>query len=81
MKLKRILTGAAAALLLAGTGAAQANSAKSLSLSQSPAIDRASTAVSESNQATGGFLIPVLAVIAIVGVILIVSGGDDSDSP
>ncbi len=80
MKLKNILTGASAALLLAGSGVAQANTAKSLSLSQSPAVARAASTTDKSNQAAGGFLIPVLAVIAVVGVILIVSGGDDSDS-
>lgn len=80
MKLKNILAGASAALLLTGASVAQANSAKSLSLSQSPAVTRAASATPESNQAAGGFLIPLLAVVAIVGVILIVSDGDDSDS-
>ena len=79
MKLKNMLAGASAALLLVGANVAQANSAKSLSLAHSPAVDRASTDASESNKAVGGFLIPLLAVVAVVGVILVVSG-DDSDS-
>lgn len=80
MKLTKILAGASAALLIASTGVAQANSAKSLSLSNSAAV-RASTNAGKSNEAAGGFLIPLIAVVAVVGGILIISDDDDdSDS-
>ncbi len=77
MKLKTIFAGASAALLLASTGVAQANSAKALSLSNSPAA-RASTEAGDSNAAAGGFLIPAIAIVAIIAGVLIIS--DDSDS-
>lgn len=79
MTFKNILGAASAALLLAGTGAAQANSAKSLSLSNAPV--RAATTVGESNEAAGGFIIPLIAVAAIVlGVVVAVDGDDEADS-
>ncbi len=77
--IKNILGAASAALLLAGAGAAQANSAKSLSLSNAPV--RASTAVGESNEAAGGFIIPLVAAAAIVlGIVVAVDGDDEPDS-
>ncbi len=76
---KAILTAASAALLMAGT-AAQANSAKSLSLSNSPA--RAATAAGDSNEAAGGFIVPLLAVVAVIlGIVVAVDGDDSPDSP
>lgn len=72
--MKKILAAAATAALLMGS-AAQASSAQSLSLKNAP---RASTVAGESNEAVGGFLIPLIAVIAVIGGILIIS--DDSDS-
>ncbi|MCP3732879.1 hypothetical protein M9978_20890 [Sphingomonas sp. MG17] len=77
MNLNNFLTGASAALLLASAGVAQANSAKSLSLSSSGAV-RAASMAGDSNEGVGGFLIPAIAIIAIIGGILIIS--DDSDS-
>lgn len=77
MKLTKILAGASAALLLASTGVAQANSAKSLSLANAPAA-RAATNAGNSNEAAGGFLIPAIAIVAIIAGVLIIS--DDSDS-
>ncbi|MCP3731596.1 hypothetical protein M9978_14305 [Sphingomonas sp. MG17] len=77
---KTIIAAASAALMLAGIGAAQANSAQSLSLSGSPA--RAATAADESNELRGGFIIPAIAVIAIIlGILAATSGDSHPDSP
>lgn len=76
---KNIVGAASAVLLLASAGAAQANAAKSLSLSNSPV--RAATVAGDSNEAAGGFLVPLLAVAAIVlGVVVAVDGDDEPDS-
>lgn len=81
--LKKIATVASAALLLASTaGVAQASSAQALSLANSPALDRAASNGEEANEAVGGFLIPAVAIIAVIGGAIILSDDDDSpDSP
>lgn len=75
--LKKVALAASAALLMASTaGVAHANSAKALSLSTSPEIARASSDGSEANEAAGSFLIPAVAVVAIIVGVLVVSGDD-----
>lgn len=79
VKLKQIAVAASAALVLASTaGVAQASSAQSLSLKNSGAV-RAASSSEKSNEAVGGFLIPLLAVLAIAGGILIISNDSDSN--
>ena len=70
-------TAAIAAVTMA-VSPAMASSASKLSLSNAP---RVSTQADESNEAAGGFLIPLLAVAAIVvGVVAATSGDDEPDS-
>jgi hypothetical protein len=78
--LKKIATAASAALLLASTaGVAQASSAQALSLSKTVSVDRASSKGEKANEAVGGFLIPAVAVIAVITGAIILS--DDDDEP
>ncbi len=78
--LKKIATAASAALLLASTaGVAQASSAQALSLSKTVSVDRASSKGEKANEAVGSFLIPAVAIIAVIGGAIILS--DDDDEP
>ncbi len=81
MKLYRHIIGTALATALVATSAVAQPAATKLSLSKSAKAGelRAGTAKGKSNRAVGGFLIPAIAIIAIIGGVLIVS--DDSDSP
>ena len=79
MRLAKMMTAVAACSL--AVSPAIASSASKLSLSSSDAA-RASTDAGRSNEAAGGFLIPVLAVIAIIGgIVVLVDGDDEPDSP
>lgn len=69
---------AVAACSLAATPALAASSASKLSIAGVTG-ERASTAAGESNEAVGGFLIPAIAIIAIIGAVVLISD-DDSDS-
>lgn len=76
MRFAKTLMAVAACSL--ATAPALANSASKLSLSGQA---RAATVAGESNEAAGGFLIPLLAVAAIaLGVIVAVDGDDEPDS-
>jgi hypothetical protein len=78
MRLAKMMTAVAACSL--AVSPAIASSASKLSLSGSSAV-RASTAAGQSNEAAGGFIIPLLAVAAIVlGVVVAVDGDDEPDS-
>lgn len=80
MRLAKILT-AVAACSLATTSVLAAPAASKLSLSSSKSV-RASTEAGDSNQAAGGFLIPLIAVVAVIGGIIILVDEDDTpDSP
>lgn len=80
MRLAKFLT-AVAACSLATTSVLAAPAASKLSISGSKSV-RASTGVGESNQAAGGFLIPLIAVAAIIaGIIIAVDEDDEPDSP
>ena len=77
MRFAKTLMAVAACSL--ATAPALANSASKLSLSSSAA--RASTDAGESNEAAGGFIIPLLAVAAVVlGIVVAVDEDSDPDS-
>lgn len=79
MRLAKMMM-AVAACSLAASPALAASSASKLSISNSSAV-RASSETGKSNEAVGGFLIPLLAVVAIIGgVIVAVDGDDEPDS-
>lgn len=76
MRFTKTLMAVAACSL--ATAPALANSASKLSLSGAP---RAATVAGESNEAAGGFIIPLAAVAAIVlGVLVAVDSDDEPDS-
>jgi hypothetical protein len=76
MRLAKIATAVAACSL--AVSPALASSASKLSLSNAP---RAATQVEESNEQAGGFIVPLLAVAAIVlGVVVAVDGDNEPDS-
>ncbi len=80
MRLAKMMM-AAAACSLAVAPAIASTSASKLSLSSADAV-RASTAAGKSNQAAGGFLIPLIAVAAVIaGIIVLVDEDDTPDSP
>ena len=80
MRLAKMMT-ALAACSLAVSPAIASSAASKLSLSGSDAV-RASTDTGRSSEAAGGFLIPLLAVVAVIGGILVLVDGDDTpDSP
>lgn len=80
MRLAKMMM-AVAACSLATSPALAASSASKLSLSNADVV-RASTNAGESNEAAGGFIIPLLAVAAVIGgIIILVDGDDDPDSP
>jgi len=74
MRFAKTLMAVAACSL--ATAPALANSASKLSLSGGQA--RASTDVGESNEAVGGFLVPLIAVIAIIGGVIVAVDSDDT---
>ena len=74
MRFAKTLMAVAACSLAAAP--ALANSASKLSLSGGQA--RVSTEAGESNEAVGGFLIPLIAVVAVIGGVLVAVDGDDS---
>lgn len=78
MRFAKTLMAVAACSL--ATAPALANSASKLSLSSAQPA-RAATVAGESNEAAGGFIIPLLAVAAIVlGVLVAVDSDDEPDS-
>lgn len=80
MRLAKMMMGVAA-LSLAVSPAIASSAASKLSLSTSDAV-RASTDTGRSNEQVGGFLIPLLAVVAVIGGVLVLVDEDDTpDSP
>ena len=80
MRLAKMMM-AVAACSLATTPVLAAPAASKLSVSASKSV-RASTSAGKSNEAAGGFLIPLIAVVAIIGgIIIAVDGDDEPDSP
>lgn len=80
MRLAKMMM-AVAACSLAVSPAIASSAASKLSLSTSSAA-RASTDADRSNEAVGGFLVPLLAVVAVIGgIIIAVDGDDEPDSP
>lgn len=84
--LRKLLAGAAALAMttspvIAAVPTAQSAAAK-LSIAKSvPASARASAPAGKS-KAAGGFLLPAIAVVAvIIGIVLITDGDDEPDSP
>ncbi len=73
--IKKLMTGAAALSLVAVPVAAQAATAAKLSLSQDV---RAGKTVDGAQQVRGGFIIPLIALIAIILGIIAVADSDDS---
>lgn len=76
MRLAKMMM-AAAAVSLAVSPAIASTAASKLSLSSADAV-RASTASGKSNQDAGGFLIPLLAVVAVIGGVLVLIDEDDT---
>lgn len=71
---------AAAAMSLA-VAPAMANSASKLSISSSQPA-RATTVAGESNELRGGFIIPLVALVAVIlGILAATSGDSEPDSP
>lgn len=76
MRLVKIATAVAACSL--AVSPALASSASKLSLSNA---SRAASQVDESNEQAGGFIIPLIAVAAVVlGVVVAVDGDNEADS-
>lgn len=79
MRLAKMMT-AVAACALVTTPVLAAPAASKLSISAAKSV-RASTGAAEANEAAGGFLLPLLAVIAIgAGIFFAVDGDDKPDS-
>jgi hypothetical protein len=80
MRLAKFLTAVAvASLATAPVMAESANSATKLSVAKTA---RAATPARQANEAVGGFLIPLLAIIAVIGGALAATGGSsEPDSP
>lgn len=77
MRLAKMLTAVSVVSLIA-TPVMASTSASKLSLSQA----RVATKAAKSNKAVGGFLIPLIAVIAVIGgVVVAVDDNDEPDSP
>ena len=73
-----------ASLSLLAAGSAQAAPAQSLSLTNAPEVRRAATPPGDSNAAgnTGFYIVgAIVAGLAIWGIVELVSGDDDPDSP
>lgn len=80
MRLAKMML-AAAAVSLAVSPAVASTAASKLSLSSTDAV-RASTSTGKSNEEVGGFLVPLLAVVAVIGGALVLIDEDDTpDSP
>jgi len=48
----------------------------------SAAVERSGAATSDANELRGGFIIPLIAIIAVIlGILAATSGGDDPQSP
>ncbi|MCP3732893.1 hypothetical protein M9978_20960 [Sphingomonas sp. MG17] len=78
MRFAKMMMAVAACSL--ATAPALANSASKLSISGDSA--RAATVAGESNELRGGFIIPLVAVVAIIlGVLAATSGDSHPDSP
>jgi len=77
MRFAKVLTTLAACSLVAAPALATSSASK-LSIAGA-AGERASTNTGKSNEAVGGFIIPLIAIVAVVGGILIISD-DNSDS-
>ncbi|RSY81984.1 hypothetical protein DAH66_14020 [Sphingomonas koreensis] len=80
MRLAKMMM-AVAACSLAVSPAIASSAASKLSLSTANAA-RASTDAGRSNEEVGGFLVPLLAVVAVIGGVLVLVDEDDTpDSP
>ncbi len=77
MRLAKMMM-AVAACSLATTPVLAAPAASKLSVSASKSV-RSSTSAGDSNELRGGFVIPLLAILAIIGGILVVV--DEEDEP
>ncbi len=76
MRLAKMMM-AAAAVSLAVSPAVASTAASKLSLSSAESV-RASTTAGKSNKDAGGFLIPLLAVAAVIGGVLVLVDEDDT---
>lgn len=79
MRFSKSMLAAAAAFSLAASPA-MANPASSLSTVGASSV-RATTATGKSNEVAGGFIIPAIAIIAIILGVVAVSSDGDPDSP
>ncbi|MEG3179130.1 hypothetical protein [Sphingomonas sp. LT1P40] len=80
MRLAKMMM-AVAACSLAATPVLAAPAASKLSVSASKSV-RGSTTAGESNEGTGGFIIPAIAIIAIIlGILVAVDEEDEPQSP
>lgn len=66
-------------LITAAVAASMASASAIASPASLLSLDRASSGTADSNAAVGGFLIPAIAVVAIIGGAIILS--DDNDEP
>jgi hypothetical protein len=79
MSFKKASLGAmlAASMISAPVLAQSATSASALSVAE-----RSGAATSDENELRGGFIIPLIAIIAVIlGILAATSGGDDPESP
>lgn len=82
MRLVKLSMAAVAALSMATTPvlAQAASPASKLSVTKAASVSRTGAPVSDASNARGGFIIPAIAVIAIILGILAATGGDDKPS-
>lgn len=74
------LAALAALSLMTASSAAVAQSAASLSLAQAP-VARAGAQLEDANDIRGGFILPLIAIVAIVVAVILLTGGGSEAEP
>ncbi len=74
------LAALAALSLMTASSAAVAQSAASLSLAQAP-VARAGAELEDANDIRGGFILPLIAIVAIVVAVILLTGGGSEAEP
>jgi len=72
------LAALAALSMMTASSAAVAQSAASLSLAEAPAA-RAGAELQDANDIRGGFILPAIAIIAIIVAVILLTGGGDGE--
>ena len=65
--------------MMTASGAAVAQSAAPLSLAQAPAVSSGAE-LEDASDIRGGFILPLVAIVAIIAAVVLLTGGGDNDS-